>query len=135
MKGTTSTVFIKGIDINAFEKDIEEFMTKIEKPLQVRHKWFEDRPGIAFIQFSSPEVATKVVIDMNNEYIKDRYINTDWSEERKKSVNTRGPRNARNKILIIFILPDVSSFTFFYLMGVNIIFFLWIQSSLYIQKI
>jgi len=97
LKGTTSTVFIKGIDINAFEADITEFFTDIEKPAQVRHKWFEDRPGIAFIQFSSPEVATKCVIDKNNEYIKSRYINTDWSEERKQSVNTRGPRNAHLK--------------------------------------
>jgi len=97
LNGKTSTVFIKGIDINAFEKDISEFFSDIEKPLAVRHKWFEDRPGIAFIQFSSPAVASKCVIDKNNEYIKDRYINTDWSEERKKAINTRGPRNAHLK--------------------------------------
>jgi len=102
LKGETSTVFIKGIDINAFEADIKAFMSDIEEPVAIRHKWQEDRPGIAFIQFSSPAVATKVVIDKNNEYIKDRYINTDWSEERKKSVGSggsfgRGPKNIHLK--------------------------------------
>jgi len=93
LKGVSKSVFIKGIDTNAFEADIIEFFSDIEKPLQVRHKWFEDRAGIAFIEFSSPEVATKVVIDKNFEYIKDRYINTDWSEERKKSFTNRPPKN------------------------------------------
>lgn len=102
LKDTTCQVFVGGIDINAFEDDVKEFFSDIETPLSVRHRWNEDRPGIAFVSFSSPQMASRAVIEKHHEYIKDRYVNCDWAEERKKSFNSggrsnRGPKNAHLK--------------------------------------
>jgi len=97
LKDISKCVFVKGISTNAYEKDIYEFFTDIEKPLDVRHRYFEDRAGIAFVNFSSAAAASKAVIDKNNEYIKDRWINTDWAEEKKKMSSNRGPKNIHMK--------------------------------------
>jgi len=100
LKGSSSTVMVRGISIGAFESDIREFFkTSIEDPIRINHKWSEERPGIAFVSFSSPEVATAACINSHKEYIKDRYVFCDWAEDFKQSArkNNRGPRNAHLK--------------------------------------
>jgi len=101
LKDQTNTIFVKGIDKNAYEADIEAFFTEqVCKPVSIRHKWDEERPGLAWITFATNEQASKAVIDCNNEYIKDRYVNTDWAEERKNSGKKSfgsGPKNANLK--------------------------------------
>jgi nucleolin len=101
LKDQTDTVFVKGIDVNAFEKDIEAFFTeKVAKPVSIRHKWEEDRPGLAWITFATNEQASKAVIDCNGEYIKDRYVFTDWAKPKTNSgggKRSSGPRNAHLK--------------------------------------
>jgi len=101
LKDQTDTVFVKGIDVNAFEKDIEAFFTeKVAKPVSIRHKWEESRPGLAWITFATNEQASKAVIDCNGEYIKDRYVFTDWAKPKTNSgggKRSSGPRNAHLK--------------------------------------
>jgi len=94
----TCQVFVGGIGVDVFEDDIKAFFADIETPLSVRHKWDEERPGIAFVSFSSPQMASRAVIEKHHEYIKNRFVNCDWAEERKKSANmNRGPKNAHLK--------------------------------------
>jgi len=102
--GQTSTIFVKGIDINAMEDDIKEFFLEIEKPLEIRYKYDEngERPGFAFITFSNPELASQAVIKKNKGYICDRYVYTDWAKERRnnsqnESNRVKGPRHLELK--------------------------------------
>jgi len=90
---------VRGISTNAFESDVREFFQDIEDPERINHKWSEDRPGIAFVSFSSPEVASAACINKHKEYIKDRYVFCDWAEDFKKAsgARNRGPRNAHLK--------------------------------------
>jgi len=101
LKDQTNTIFVKGIDVNAFEADIEAFFTeKVAKPVSIRHKWEESRPGLAWITFATNEQASKAVIDCNGEYIKDRYVFTDWAKPKQNSgggKRSSGPRNAHLK--------------------------------------
>jgi len=101
LKDQTDTIFVKGIDVNAFEADIEAFFTeKVAKPVSIRHKWEESRPGLAWITFATNEQASKAVIDCNGEYIKDRYVFTDWAKPKTNSgggKRSSGPRNAHLK--------------------------------------
>lgn len=100
LKGSSRTVMVRGISISAFESDIREFFkSTIEDPERINHKWSEERPGIAFVSFSSPEVASAAVINSHKEYIKDRYVFCDWAEDFKPRAgkSNRGPRNAHLK--------------------------------------
>merc|ERR1719352_415243 len=40
--GKTSTIFVKGIDINAMEEDIKKFFLDIEKPMEIHYKYDEN---------------------------------------------------------------------------------------------
>eukprot|EP00494_Astrolonche_serrata_P022833 UN23090 len=64
---------------------------------EVRHKWNEDRPGFAFVCFSSPALATKAVMTKHKEYLMDKWVRTDWAEEKKssggKGGGNRPPKN------------------------------------------
>jgi len=102
--GQTSTIFVKGIDINAMEEDIKEFFLDVEKPLEIRYKYDEngERPGFAFITFSNSDLASQAVIKKNKGYICDRYVYTDWAKERKnnfqdESNRIKGPRHLELK--------------------------------------
>lgn len=102
--GQTSTIFVKGIDINAMEEDIKEFFVDIEKPVEIRYKYDEngERPGFAFITFSSPDLASQAVIKKNKGYICDRYVYTDWAKERtnnfqEESNKNKGPKHMELK--------------------------------------
>lgn len=101
LKDQTDTIFVKGIDTNAYEKDIKEFFTeKVAEPVSIRHKWEESRPGLAWVTFATNEQASKAVIDCNGEYIKDRYVFTDWAKPRQNNGGNKrssGPRNAHLK--------------------------------------
>lgn len=102
LKDTTNTIFVKGIDANAFEEDIKKFFTeKVAEPVSIRHKWEEGRPALAWVTFATNEQASKAVIDCNFEYIKDRYVNTDWAKPQRnaggKGGRNSGPRNAHLK--------------------------------------
>lgn len=101
LKDQTDTIFVKGIDVNAYEKDIKEFFTeKVAAPVSIRHKWEESRPGLAWVTFATNEQASKAVIDCNGEYIKDRYVFTDWAKPRQNNgggKRSSGPRNAHLK--------------------------------------
>lgn len=101
--GQTSTIFVKGIDINAMEEDIKEFFVDIQKPIEIRYKYDEngERPGFAFITFSNPDLASQAVIQKNKGYICDRYVYTDWAKERKnnleESSKISGPKHIELK--------------------------------------
>eukprot|EP00494_Astrolonche_serrata_P023448 UN23706 len=102
LKGKTSSVFIRGIDPNAYEENIKEFFSDIETPIKLKHKWVEGRPGLAWATFSSPEIATRAVLEKNRKYILNRYVNTDWSTQQDRNNNNRnktnqGPKNTNLK--------------------------------------
>merc|ERR1719499_927822 len=65
LKDQTDTIFVKGIDVNAYEKDIKEFFTeKVAAPVSIRHKWEESRPGLAWVTFATNEQAKPSSIAM-----------------------------------------------------------------------
>lgn len=84
--------------MNAYESDVKEFFLDIATPTRVKHIYREDSAGLAFITMPTAELCSKAVIDKNGEYIKDRWVSTDWAEERpQKNNKNSGPRNAHLK--------------------------------------